>query len=565
MKDIVKLILKEKRDVLLSILFGFLGGIAGVALFAGSGYMISTGALEPPIYIIIIMAAALKLFGIASALLRYGERYFSHRATFTILGNMRSSFFGKLEPLAPGIFRKYRSGDLLARIVGDIESLQNFFLRVFYPPIVLALVFLLTMFFTALLSVSAALILFAGLILTTVVIPAFFAWRQKKFDSQVRESRAALSTEVTEFFYGFRDLKIHGQLRNKEAELNETANSYMQEQEKRSIQDLWNSSVNQFVGLVIAWAVLAVGAYQVAAGELDGIYLAMLVLIALTIFENAVPMAVFPAHLNDSGRASSRLQEVVEDVPAEIGTSQLDAGIAVDIEVRNVSYSFPEEVRPALQNVSIRLPAGTKTSIVGPSGSGKSTLFQVLLKMLIPDEGKVLLNGDGNIKPESVWEEANIVLQENHFFYGTIRDNLAIAGDVTDEEMKEVLVKTGLEHLSLNQEVLEKGGNLSGGERQRLAISRGMLKGGRLWMLDEPTSSVDALTERTIYEHLLEQAKDDTLVVISHRLNGLERMDQIIVMENGAIIEFGSYEELMERKGYFYEMKKIEKSIFNIE
>lgn len=565
MKNILKLVVKEKRDILLSIICGVFGGLAAITLFAGSGYMISTGALAPPIHIIIIMAAALKLFGIFAAVMRYGERYFSHRATFTILGNLRTSFFGKLEPLAPGIFRKYRSGDLLARIVGDVESLQNFFLRVFYPPIVLALVFLLTMFFTAQFSIAAALLLFVGLILTTILIPSFFAWRQTKVENNVRGRRAELSTDVTEFFYGFRDLKIHGRLGNKKAELTKTADTYMEQQAKRSIQDVWNSSVNQFAGLVIAWGVLTVGAYQVAEGELNGIYLAMLVLIALNIFENAVPMAVFPAHLNDSRRASRRLQEVVGDVPVQKGTAQLNLEKPVEIEVRNVTYTFLDEARPALRNVSLKLPAGSKTAIVGPSGSGKSTLFQVLLKMLNPDEGQVLLNGNGEIMPESVWSAANVVLQENHFFYGTIRDNLTIAGDTTDEVMKEVLVKTGLEHLSLDNEVLEKGGNLSGGEKQRLAISRAMLKGGRLWMLDEPTSSVDALTERTIYEHLLQQAKNDTLILISHRLTGLELMDQIIVMENGAIIESGSYEELMERKGYFYEMKQIEKSVFNIE
>jgi len=565
MKDLLKLILKEKRDILLSILFGFLGGTGAIALFAGSGYMISTGALEPPIHIIIIMAAALKLFGIFSALMRYGERYFSHRATFTILGNMRSSFFGKLEPLAPGIFRKYRSGDLLARIVGDVETLQNFFLRVFYPPIVLALIFLLTMYFTALFSMIAALILFVGLLLTTIAIPAFFAWRQAKFENRMRESRAELSTEVTEFFYGYRDLKIHGRLGNKEQELEQASNTYLREQEKRSIQDVLNSSVNQFAGLVVAWGVLAVCAYQVNMGELNGLYLAMLVMIALNSFESAVPMAVFPAHLNDSRRASRRLQEVVEDVLVHSGTTQLDDSKPIELEVRNVSFTFPDEARPALRNVSLRLPAGSKTAIVGPSGSGKSTLFQILLNVLIPEEGKVLVNGDDDVIPESIWKAANVVLQENHFFYGTIRDNLAIAGDVTNEEMKEVLKKTNLEHLLLDSEVLEKGGNLSGGEKQRLAISRAMLKGGHLWMLDEPTSSVDALTEREIVGHLLEQAREDTLVLISHRLNGLERMDQIIVMENGAIIESGSYNELMERKGYFYEMKQIEKSVFSAE
>src|SRR5699024_6808930 len=134
---VVKLTIKEKKDIFLSIFFGFLTGLTAVSLFAASGYLISKAALAPPLYALILLTASVKLLGFMRALSRYGERYFSHRATFTMLSNLRVSFYNKLEPLAPRIFQKYRSGDLLARIVGDVETLQDFFLRVFYPPIVL--------------------------------------------------------------------------------------------------------------------------------------------------------------------------------------------------------------------------------------------------------------------------------------------------------------------------------------------------------------------------------------------------------------------------------------------
>ena len=146
LKQMILLTLREKRDVALAVFFGFLAGVAGVALLASSGYLISRAALTSQMTILIVMGACLKLFGLASALSRYAERLFSHRATFTMLSHLRSSFFEKLSPLAPGIFSQYRSGDLLARIVGDVESLQNCLLRVLYPPIVLLLVFLSTIF-----------------------------------------------------------------------------------------------------------------------------------------------------------------------------------------------------------------------------------------------------------------------------------------------------------------------------------------------------------------------------------------------------------------------------------
>lgn len=211
MKDlavVVKLMMIEKKDIFYSIIFGFVAGIAAVGLFAASGYLISKAALAPPLYALIILTSTVKLLGFTKAISRYAERYFSHRATFTILSNLRVSFFEKLEPLAPGIFQKYRSGDLLSRIVGDVESLQNFFLRVFYPPIVLVIVFLCTILFTSFVSIYVALVLLIGLLLTAFVVPALFAVRQAKIDSHVREGRADLATEVTEFLHGFRDLKI---------------------------------------------------------------------------------------------------------------------------------------------------------------------------------------------------------------------------------------------------------------------------------------------------------------------------------------------------------------------
>ncbi|UXH45934.1 thiol reductant ABC exporter subunit CydC [Rossellomorea vietnamensis] len=564
---VVKLMMKEKKDVVYSILLGFLAGITSVGLFASSGYLISKAALEVPLYALTVMIALLKLFGLTKALSRYGERYFSHRATFTILANLRVSIYEKIEPLAPGIFGRYRSGDLLARIVGDVESLQNFFLRVFYPPVILVMVFLSTVLFTVYYSVSIALVLLGGLLLTGYIVPAYFAYKQRKVEGTLRERRGELSTEVTEFLYGFRDLKIYRRLEEKEASLVQAATGYVSEQERESRYSLFSHSTNILVSLIISWIVLALGAYSVAAGQLDGIFLAMLVMISLTVFENATPMAILPAHFEDSRRAATRLSTITPEEPVERDGPPMASLLEGDVPsfcVKDVSFSFDGEERKTLDSVSLELPAGSKTAIVGPSGSGKSTLLQLLLHFYPTDEGAIFVN-DASIKDidkESLWGYANVVLQENHFFYGTIKENLMLVrDDLTDAEMKSALDKVKLDHISLEDEVLEKGENLSGGEKQRLAIARALLKDAPLWMLDEPTSSVDALMEKEIFDHLYSAAEGDTLVLISHRLTGLEKMDQIIVMDQGSVVESGSYQELMSQKGYFYEMKQIEKSV----
>ena len=189
----------------------------------------------------------------------------------------------------------------------------------------------------------------------------------------------------------------------------------------------------------------------------------------------------------------------------------------------------------------------------------------MLLKFYSVDQGQIRFNNDSidQLSQEHIWENTNVVLQENHFFYGTIRDNLLLASDgLSDTEMEEMLEKVKLGHFSLDDKVLEKGENLSGGEKQRLAIARALLIKSPLWLLDEPTSSIDALTEAHILGYLFEKAKEDTVILVSHRLTGLEKMDQIIVIDHGTIVETGTFEELMDKKGYFYEMKQIEQSVF---
>lgn len=564
LKQVLLLTLREKRDVSLAILFGFLAGIAGVALLASSGYLISKAALTSQLTILIVMGACLKLFGLVSALSRYGERLFSHRATFTMLSNLRVSFFDRLSPLAPGIFQQYRSGDLLARIVGDVESLQNFLLRVFYPPVVLGIVLLSTIFFASYFSPFIALVIAVGMLLTIIVIPAIFAMRQRKIDLGVRKSRGALSTEATEFLYGFRDLKIYQQLDSKEQQLSAMSKEYDAEQLKEGLEENFSQSVNALAALLVSFFVLGVGTYFVAAGELDGLYLAMLVMLSMAAFENIAPMAVFPAHFEENRKAAARLDEIVEQPAMERGEHSLPAAVP-GIEAQRVSYTYPGEERRALKDISFALPAGTKTAIVGPSGSGKSTLLQVLLNVVQIDSGSVSIGGlpVQELDQEKLWSRMNFVLQENHYFFGTIRSNLLIANETaTDDQLLTSLQKVQLDAFSLSMKVEERGGNLSGGEKQRLAIARALLKGQSLWLLDEPVSSVDSPTARAIYAELFEQGKNDTFVVISHDLSGLEKMDQIIVMDQGRIVESGSYEQLIGKQGYFYGLKEIEKNVF---
>ncbi|MBD2870031.1 thiol reductant ABC exporter subunit CydC [Paenibacillus arenilitoris] len=558
-----KAMIRERKDIVLSIIGGFIAGIAGVALFSASGYLISQTVFAPPLYTLIVLASLVKLLGLLRAASRYGERLFSHRATFSMLSRLRTSFFAKLIPLTPGIWNKNRSGDLLARIVGDVEGLQHYFLRVAYPPVIVVMVFLATMLFTAFFSFWIACIFVLGMLGTAWVVPGIVMLGQRKKHERIREQRALLSTDVTEMLYGFRDLKVYGQLAERERQLQQASAALAAEQQRAAGHLLRGQSMHAFVTLLVSWGVLALGAYLIMDGALAGVFLAMLVMASLTVFEEAAAMATLPAYKQDSEHAAKRLTETVLATPAQSlhSSCKLWADQAVSIELSGVTFQYEGEWRPALNDISLQISSGSKTAIVGPSGSGKSTLIELLLKLRTPSAGDVRLNGISakELDETGIWETANVVLQQSHFFRGTIRDNLLLNGEeYADGKLVDVLSKVQLPTKSLTDAVYEKGENLSDGEKQRLALARAMLRKGRLWLLDEPTSSLDCVTEQRVLKQLYEQAAGDTLLLICHRLAGLEEMDRIVVMEQGRVVETGSYSELMEQKGYFYKMKQIE-------
>lgn len=560
---LTKAMIQERKDIGIAILGGFVAGIAGVCLFAASGYVISQTVFAPPLYTLIVLTSLVKILGLLRAASRYAERLYSHRATFSLLSRLRTSFFAKLVPLTPGILGKKRSGELLARIVGDVESLQHYFLRVAYPPVIVVMVFLATVLFTSAFSFWIACLFVLGMLATAFLVPGLVLLGQRRINGRVRQERATLSTEVTELLYGFRDLKVYGQMKKRERQLQRTSAALAAEQQEAARHLLRGQSLHVFVTYLISWGVLILGAYLIMDGSLAGVFLAMLVMASLTVFEEAAPMATLPAYKLDSEHAAARLAETVhaaeQQSPQPSGVLPMEK--AVSIELSGVSFQYEDEWRPALKDISLYLPPGSKTAIVGPSGSGKTTLLELLLKLRTPTDGQIRLN-DTSVKKlneTSIWQASKVVLQHSHFFRGTIRDNLLLNEEHhSDQALSDILDKVQLPNKSLDDRVYEKGENLSEGEKQRLALARAMLREGRLWLLDEPTSSLDYVTEQRVFRHLLAQAVNDTLVLICHRLTGLEEMDRILVMDQGRVIEAGTYSELMEQQGYFYEMKQIE-------
>lgn len=381
-----------------------------------------------------------------------------------------------------------------------------------------------------------------------------------KTKSTVRMDRTTLSNDAGEYFFGYKELKIFQHEKTQKNALIKASDQYERSSFNQKRKRL-HQTIYTWVGYFIIWLVLAAGAYFVSDGDLNGIYLAVFLLLSITLFENSEVLSALPIHLANSQEVSERLSEVEPTGHEDMKTTVSSLG---SLQMEQLTFSYPNALSPALLDVSFILNRGSKTAIVGPSGSGKSTIIDLVLGIESTQDGRILWNNElvEKLEPSSLWKHSNVVLQESHFFYGTVRDNLFADSTHTDADMLKVLERVNLSYLDLDSLVLEKGSNLSGGEKQRLAVARTLLKPeAELWLLDEPTSSLDTKNKDNIYRQLWNETEDKTMLLITHELTHLEDMDQIIVLQEGKIVESGTYEELMKRQGEFFQMKQIEDSV----
>ncbi|WP_107838883.1 thiol reductant ABC exporter subunit CydC [Metasolibacillus meyeri] len=540
-----QMIVSEKKDFLFALLAGTISGLTAVALFAQSGFLISKAALLPPFYIILILTAFLKLFGVAKSASKYAERYISHRVTFSLLEKVRIRFFQSLQPHAHALLSSYRGGDLLTRMTKDVDTLQQYFLRVAYPPLVALLVFFGTMLFTVWFSVWITLLLLISVLLCTVILPVL--WQKKKEAT----SQQLYTESLTEYFYGLTDLTVAGQRPASEQALQQLSVDFEQDLQNEEKQALQAQLVNQAIALLTAFAVVMLGAYFVTTGALDGLYLAMLLLIALTVFEVAIPLGTVPLHKAKTKEAFNRLTAFNSTT---IPTQALQQDKLHSLQADKLSYRYPNSEFQALRDVSFTITKGEKIAIIGPSGAGKSTLFQLLIQNLQPSVGNILWNGQktAQIQHEELWAQMGIMLQHNHFFSGTVRENLL--SDQEDAHMEELLTKLQLP-FSLEQEVLENARNLSGGEQQRLALARVLLRDVPIYLLDEPFAHLDSNLTAHCTDLLL--ASPQTIVCVTHKLDALAHFDRIFVIHEHQLVEIGHYDDLIEKQGIFYYMQKL--------
>lgn len=545
---------KLDKDLILSIIVGILGSLTALSMFFLSGYMVTQSALGAPLFALMVLIVSVKMFGFIRAVARYIERLLSHKATFTMLRNVRVQFFKNIIPVVPDVYRKFKSSDLLGRMVGSVEALQNIYLRVYYPPVVIGLTALIAMVVTFYFSFVHAIIIFISMLITLVLIPWLSAKKAQLLKRDVNRIQDQFLNQFYDYKEGHQELARFDQTEYYQHQVLEQLNAYEQAQAKEQrFLSLYEYSLN-LVSMIALFATLYLGVTQVQNQQLDVVYLTSIVLMMLTLFEQAIPMSNVAYYKADTDEALNNINEVIAH-PIQQGNQPLSLDNAVHqplVEVRNVDFKYWNQSNYTLKKVQLSVQEGEHVAIIGPSGSGKSTLLQLMLGLYQSEDGTVLINNQDitSILDSDKYSSINALLQSQQLFDGTVRDNLFT--DQEDAVIEDVFDTLGLSHIDLDRHITLSGNTLSGGEIQRIGIARLLLKEAPIWVLDEPTTALDIYHTNLVMDEIHKQSQ--TLIVATHDLRLLPKFDKIMVMVDGEIIEYGDYQSLLSNKGYLYQM-----------
>jgi thiol reductant ABC exporter CydC subunit len=524
-------------------------GAAGcaVGLMATAAWLISRASQQPPLLVVAVAIAAVRGFGTFRGVLRYAERLVTHDVALRALTRMRVATFRRLARLAPAGLPGFGRGDLLARLVGDVDAVQDLYVRVLVPVAVAAVTAAAGVGLAWTLLPAAGVALAAGLVLAGIVAPWTSARLARRTERRLADQRAAVAAATVELLEAAPDLVAFGAAGDRLAALG-TRDGILSRH--AGISARWSGAGAALVTLGAGIAVvggLATGIAAVRGGRLPGVELAVVALLPLAVLDVAATVPAALQHLDGIRRSAERLGAVLDAPdPSGVGVDRQpvtgDPAAAGALRLRDVSARWPGCPGWTVTGVSLHLAPGRRVALVGPSGAGKSTVAAVAAGLLAPGAGSVTLDGvpltavaESALRRRMTW-----VGQDAHIFHTSLRQNLLVARpDATDRELWDALDAVRLRDLArrldggLDGDVGEAGGRLSGGERQRLALARALLGGAGLLILDEPTAHLDRTTAEALVDDLLDATRGLGLLLVTHRTYGLDRVDEIVVLEHG--------------------------------
>ncbi|MFI7499464.1 thiol reductant ABC exporter subunit CydD [Streptomyces sp. NPDC049687] len=539
----------------LALVLGSLALGSAVGLMATSGWLISRASQQPPVLYLMVAVTATRTFGIGRAVFRYAERLVSHDAVLRMLADTRVAVFRRLERLAPAGLRTTRRGDLLTRLVADVDALQDYWLRWLLPAGAAVVVSAGSVAFTAWLLPEAGTVLAGGLLAAGVGVPLVTGTVARRAEHRLAPARGVLATRTADLLTGTAELTVAGALPARTAGVREADGVLTRIASRAATATALGDGLTALVsGLTVAAAAL-VGAQAVAAGRLDGVVMAVVVLTPLAAFEAVLGLPLAVRYRRRVRRSAERVYEVL-DSPEPVREPERPRQAPASpfpLVLTGLTARYTGQDRDALAAVDLTLTEGRRIAVVGPSGSGKTTLAQVLLRFLDAGAGSYTLGGvdvralDG----DDVRRLVGLCAQDAHLFDSSVRENLLLARKgASEDELRDALARARLLEWAdelpdgLDTLVGEHGARLSGGQRQRLALARALLADFPVLVLDEPAEHLDLPTADALTEDLLAATEGRTTLLITHRLAGLESVDEVIVLDGGRVVQRGTYGEL---------------------
>ena len=542
--------------------------LASIGLLTLSGWFLSASAVVgvAGIYSFNYMlpAAGVRGAAIIRTAGRYFERLVSHDATFRVLQHLRVFTFSKLLPLSPAGLARFRQGELLNRVVADVDTLDHLYLRVISPLIGALVVIVVVTAGLSILDVTLALTLGGIMLVTLLVLPPLFYRAGKPAGESITQMRGQYRQQLTAWLQGQAELMLFSASDRYRKQLETTEQRWQDAQRRQAELTALSQALMLLIGGVAVVAMLWLTSAGVGGNSQPGALIALFVFCALAAFEALAPVTGAFQHLGQVIASARRITQITGQQPeVTFAAGEGQAFGQVSLTLNQVTFSYPQQPSPALENISLQVGAGEHIAILGRTGCGKSTLLQLLTRAWDPANGEISLNDQPltRLNEATLRQAMSVVPQRVHLFSATLRDNLSLAAPgASDIQLMKALERVGLEKLledsGLNAWLGEGGRQLSGGELRRLAIARALLHDAPLMLLDEPTEGLDATTESQILDLLAEVMREKTVLMVTHRLRGLARFNRIIVMDNGKIIEQGSHAELLAEQGRYYQFKQ---------
>lgn len=549
-----------KWSLVLALIFTFLTVFMNVGLLTVSAWLLASAALQPGLTYLSLAIVGVRFFGVSRAVCRYFERYTSHRMAFQGLYGLRVWFYAHLEPLAPAILKRFGAGDMLGRIMGDIEVLQFFYLRTLIPPAAaIALTILVAYGVSTIDNSLVAPIVLAAFILGLVLPLVVYAHNKQSLTAigpQQGEYKSLLSDTMDSLedviSYGNEQL-VYDRIQHMMSTVD--AN-------KGIIERGMNLGNTLFLGGVqITVVIVAILAANALTGAWASVMVAVAAIGTQAWFEALQPMIAAVHHGAESKVATSRLIALADEpIPVVEPNAPKPFNANREITFTDVSFGYDAH-RRIYEHLRLDIKQGQSITIVGASGSGKTTLFN-MLERLYDYSGSIHV-GDVELKDISIdtWRNAlGTITQDTYIFHASFEDNIRLARpDASEADLEYAIdcasLRSVVERLpdGIHTIVGSGGHGLSGGERQRVALARLFLRKPQVVLLDEPLEGLDQVTRKALHRDLMEYVQDKTCLYITHQLEGLEHMDRILFMDKGQIIEDGTYEELITLRGHFYE------------